>query len=78
MEIALHPAQANRTEHMIIIRSPLCVSYLLSSAEVVIAPPSIFLIPVKVHLKNDNDQQVAVAAQNGYHEKFGAFTGEIS
>lgn len=49
-----------------------------SNTEVVIAPPSLFLIPVKQHLKEDQDQQVAVAAQNGYHEKFGAFTGEIS
>ncbi|KAL7006927.1 triosephosphate isomerase [Cystobasidiomycetes sp. EMM_F5] len=45
-----------------------------SSAEVVIAPPSLFLIPLKEHVK----AQVAVAAQNGYQEKFGAFTGEIS
>ena len=42
--------------------------------EVVIAPPSLFLLPVKQHLNSE----VAVAAQNGYHEKFGAFTGEIS
>jgi len=45
-----------------------------SSTEVVIAPPSLFLLPVKQHLKSE----VAVAAQNGYFEKFGAFTGEIS
>merc|ERR1711939_361132 len=44
------------------------------STEVVIAPPSLFLLPVKQHLKSE----VAVAAQNGYFEKFGAFTGEIS
>ncbi|CAD6565688.1 MAG: triosephosphate isomerase [Cyphobasidiales sp. Tagirdzhanova-0007] len=41
---------------------------------VVIAPPSIFLLPVKQHLNSE----VGVAAQNAYHEKFGAFTGEIS
>lgn len=44
------------------------------NTEVVIAPPSLFLLPVKQHLNSE----VAVAAQNGYHEKFGAFTGEIS
>jgi len=45
-----------------------------SNTEVVIAPPSLFLISVKQHL----NCEVSVAAQNGYHEKFGAFTGEIS
>ena len=44
------------------------------NAEAVIAPPSLFLLPVKQHVNSS----VAVAAQNGYYEKFGAFTGEIS
>jgi len=52
--------------------------FLAAIIEVVIAPPSLFLLAVKDHLKEDNDQTVSVAAQNGYHEKFGAFTGEIS
>jgi len=44
------------------------------NTEAVIAPPSLFLLPVKQHVNSS----VAVAAQNGYYEKFGAFTGEIS
>ena len=57
--------------------APACANTLLTSicvpAEVVIAPPSLFLLPLKEHCK----AQIAVAAQNGYQEKFGAFTGEI-
>jgi len=43
-------------------------------AEVVIAPPSIYLIAVKAFVLND----IKVAAQNCYFESSGAFTGEIS
>jgi triosephosphate isomerase (TIM) len=41
--------------------------------EVVIAPPSIYLIPVAELVRND----VKVAAQNCYIKLSGAFTGEI-
>ncbi|KIJ96911.1 hypothetical protein K443DRAFT_681924 [Laccaria amethystina LaAM-08-1] len=44
------------------------------STEVVIAPPSIYLIPVKDLLRKD----IKVAAQNCYFKESGAFTGEIS
>lgn len=43
-------------------------------SEVVIAPPSLYLIPLKEHLRSD----VAVAAQNAYVTLSGAYTGEIS
>jgi len=42
--------------------------------EVVIAPPTIYLIPVKAALRNE----IKVSAQNCYFEHSGAFTGEIS
>jgi len=45
-----------------------------SNTEVVIAPPAIYLIPVKESLRPD----VGVAAQNLYPKDAGAFTGEIS
>lgn len=42
--------------------------------EVVIAPPTLYLIPLKEHIRPD----VAVAAQNAHVALSGAFTGEIS
>ena len=42
--------------------------------EVVIAPPSLFLIPTREHLRKG----LEVAAQNVYDKPNGAFTGEIS
>lgn len=42
--------------------------------EVVIAPPSLYLIPVLELLRKD----IKVAAQNCYFKPNGAFTGEIS
>lgn len=42
--------------------------------EVVIAPPTLYLIPLKEHIRSD----VQVAAQNAYVALQGAFTGEIS
>jgi len=42
--------------------------------EIVIAPPSIYLIPVKAGIRNG----ISVAAQNCYFEPSGAFTGETS
>ena len=42
--------------------------------EVVIAPPSIYLIPVLESLR----KEIKVAAQNAYVKPSGAFTGEIS
>ncbi|KAF9456321.1 triose phosphate isomerase [Collybia nuda] len=45
-----------------------------SATEVVIAPPSIYLISLKEILRKD----IQVAAQNCYFKESGAFTGEIS
>lgn len=52
------------------------LSYLLTaqSADIVVAPPAIYLLGVKDSLK----QPVQVAAQNCFTESSGAFTGEIS
>ncbi|MBW0490941.1 hypothetical protein O181_030656 [Austropuccinia psidii MF-1] len=44
------------------------------NAEVVIAPPALYLLPVRDAAKKG----IQVGAQNGYLEKSGAFTGEIS
>ncbi|KAL9708566.1 triosephosphate isomerase [Leucoagaricus gongylophorus] len=44
------------------------------NTEVVIAPPSIYLLSVKASVRQD----VAVSAQNLYPKDSGAFTGEIS
>lgn len=44
------------------------------NAEVVIAPPSIYLLPAREHLRKD----IKVAAQNVFDRPSGAFTGEIS
>jgi triosephosphate isomerase (TIM) len=43
--------------------------------EVVIAPPSIYLLLVKEHLTNN---QIQLAAQNVFDKAQGAYTGEIS
>lgn len=45
----------------------------LFNAEVVVAPPFVFLTLVKSLLRSD----FAVAAQNAWVKKGGAFTGEI-
>jgi len=44
------------------------------ATEVVIAPPTIYLILAKESLR----KEIQVAAQNCYHKESGAFTGEIS
>jgi len=44
------------------------------SVEVIIAPPSLYLIPLKEALRPD----VLIAAQNCHDKEAGAFTGEIS
>ncbi|KAF4610288.1 hypothetical protein D9613_010670 [Agrocybe pediades] len=44
------------------------------SAEVVIAPPALYLLPVLSSVRKD----IKVAAQNCYFKESGAFTGEIS
>jgi len=44
------------------------------STETVIAPPSLYLLPLKELLRKD----IKVAAQNCYFKSSGAFTGEIS
>jgi hypothetical protein len=41
--------------------------------EVVVAPPALYLIPLKEAIRGD----IKVAAQNCYYETKGAFTGEI-
>ncbi|EPQ51247.1 Triosephosphate isomerase [Gloeophyllum trabeum ATCC 11539] len=43
--------------------------------DIVVAPPAIYLLPIRDALKN---QHVQVAAQNCYLKDSGAFTGEIS
>ncbi|KIJ58000.1 hypothetical protein HYDPIDRAFT_120110 [Hydnomerulius pinastri MD-312] len=45
-----------------------------SATEVVIAPPSLYLLPLKESLR----KEIQVAAQNCYCKVSGAFTGEIS
>ncbi|KAK6224020.1 triosephosphate isomerase [Pestalotiopsis sp. IQ-011] len=45
------------------------------NVETVIAPPALYLLPVREHLKQ---KSVEVAAQNVYDKPNGAFTGEIS
>jgi triosephosphate isomerase len=40
----------------------------------VIAPPTLYLIPLKDHIRSE----VAIAAQNAYVALSGAYTGEIS
>ncbi|KAL1900177.1 triosephosphate isomerase [Sporothrix stenoceras] len=49
-------------------------SNLDQNVEVVVAPPSLYLLLVRDHLK----PQIEVAAQNVYDQPDGAFTGEIS
>jgi len=49
-------------------------AHLDPNTDVVIAPPSLYIIPLQEHLTC----HIEVAAQNAYHEKAGAFTGEIS
>lgn len=46
---------------------------LIPVAEVVVAPPALYLLAVKETLK----KEVKVAAQNCYFKPSGAFTGEI-
>lgn len=46
----------------------------MGHTEVVIAPPSLYLIPVLESLR----KEVKVAAQNCYLKPNGAFTGEVS
>ncbi|KAG2067707.1 Triosephosphate isomerase [Suillus decipiens] len=45
-----------------------------STTEIVIAPPSIYLIPLKDTVRSE----IQVSAQNCYYKDSGAFTGEIS
>ncbi|KAI4194218.1 MAG: hypothetical protein LQ350_007902 [Teloschistes chrysophthalmus] len=47
---------------------------MLSSLEVVIAPPGLYLLLAREHLR----QGIEVAAQNVFNKPNGAFTGEIS
>lgn len=45
-----------------------------STTEIVIAPPSLYLIPLKDTVRSE----IQVSAQNCYYKDSGAFTGEIS
>lgn len=45
-----------------------------ANVEVAVAPPAVYLSSVRAALRPD----IIVASQNVYHEKSGAFTGEIS
>jgi triosephosphate isomerase len=45
--------------------------------EIVIAPPAIHLLLVK-DLLSQKGANIEVSGQNAYHEKSGAFTGEVS
>ncbi|KAJ2918115.1 hypothetical protein MD484_g2334, partial [Candolleomyces efflorescens] len=45
------------------------------NTEVVISPPSLYLIPVRDAVTN---KQITISAQNAYYKESGAFTGEIS
>jgi triosephosphate isomerase len=47
--------------------------YHLLHQEVVVAPPSLYILGLKEAIRKD----IQVAAQNAYCEKKGAFTGEI-
>jgi len=64
---------SNREEKKALIKS-LNEATLDPSVEVVVAPPSLYLIPVLEGLRKD----VKVAAQNSYVKATGAYTGEIS
>ena len=44
--------------------------------EVVVAPPSLYLIPVR-DLLREKKPEIKVAAQNCYDKPSGAYTGEI-
>jgi triosephosphate isomerase len=55
-------------------RVPLLRLVLTSATEVVIAPPSLFLLLARDHLK----EGLEVASQNVFDKPNGAFTGEIS
>jgi len=47
----------------------------ITTVEVAVCPPSVYIQPVAAALKGSN---IGVGAQNAYFEKEGAFTGEIS
>lgn len=48
---------------------------MLTPAEVVIAPPALYLLPAKELTKNS---EIEVSAQNAYYKASGAYTGEVS
>jgi len=48
------------------------------NTEVIIAPTSLYLFQAKQILDDAGNKQIQVAAQNVYHEKPGAHTGEIA
>ena len=60
-------------EHYLPPTSPAHPYHAYSNTEVVIAPPSLYLIPVLDLLRKD----VKVSAQNCHTKSSGAFTGEV-
>jgi len=48
------------------------------NVEILIAPPTIFLIPILEHLHHRTPPVIHVSAQNCYNVPSGAFTGEVS
>ncbi|KAG5650003.1 hypothetical protein H0H81_001100 [Sphagnurus paluster] len=64
----------NTKEQSLALAAGLNNAQLDPATEVVIAPPSLYLLPLQEKLRKD----VQLAAQNAYFKTSGAFTGEIS
>jgi len=62
------------TESLKSICKTLNEAKLASQTEIVIAPPAIYLVPLKDHIRSE----VAISAQNAHLALSGAYTGEIS
>lgn len=82
-EIVGHLARADLDPNvgMFPVLYPSCCPRLILGwelSEVVIAPTSLYLFQTLEILQEANNKQIQVAAQNVYHEKPGAHTGEIS
>lgn len=46
--------------------------------EVVIAPPTLYLLPSQSLLHEKDNKQIQLSAQDAYHKASGAYTGEVS
>jgi len=62
------------TEEKIALITVLNQADLDPATELVVAPPSLYLIPLQDHVR----KEIKIAAQNCYFKNAGAFTGEIS